>query len=57
MQVHNIQNLSIRVDSPLSDARWQCKRDPFSMSCGYVNNPLRASIMVHMDRGALKHYN
>ena len=45
-----------QVDSPLSDARWQCKRDPFSMSYGYVNICQKAITRINIERGVLKHY-
>ena len=48
--------IGTRVDSPLSDARWQCKREPFYISYGYANIPQRAFIRIHMERGVLKPY-
>ena len=46
--------LQCRVDSPLSDARCQCKCDPFSVSCGSFNTPHRAIIKIHIERGVLE---
>ena len=54
--INNSWKKAFRVDSPLSDARWQYKRDPFYLGHSYLNIPHRTILRVCMGRGVLKYH-